>query len=178
MPSGKNRLYVALYARGGKPKMPTLEDTYHWALITGPKHEDNREGWRFHAISTIKSDSTQGWQFEEMKTRLIATRMLLVRVCIGKIEKDDRVRSILRSVPIRDDTENWNCVYWVKEALQLLKADGRAIGTGELDWVLVRDTAMAYVKQKRDEHRFDGQVSMYGDRPPTYDLLEGREKIP
>lgn len=27
MPSGKDRLYVALYARGGQSKMPTLEDT-------------------------------------------------------------------------------------------------------------------------------------------------------
>jgi hypothetical protein len=27
MPSGKKRLYVALYARGGEAKMATLEDT-------------------------------------------------------------------------------------------------------------------------------------------------------
>lgn len=28
MPSNKDRLYVALFARGGAPKMPGLEDTY------------------------------------------------------------------------------------------------------------------------------------------------------
>jgi hypothetical protein len=28
MPSDKDRLYVTLYARGGAPKMPGLEDTH------------------------------------------------------------------------------------------------------------------------------------------------------
>ena len=33
MPSNKNRLYIALYARGGQPKMSTLADTKVVCLI-------------------------------------------------------------------------------------------------------------------------------------------------
>ncbi|GAB1212609.1 hypothetical protein ATERTT37_001753 [Aspergillus terreus] len=39
MPSNKDRLYVALYARASRPTMPGKEDTYHWALIVGLKIE-------------------------------------------------------------------------------------------------------------------------------------------
>ena len=59
--------------------------------------------------------------------------MLLVRICIGKIEKNDKVQAILRGVPIRSNVEGWNCVYWVSEALQQPQADGNAIGTSQLD---------------------------------------------
>jgi len=34
MPSGKDRLYIGLYGRGGQPKMSTLEDTYVSSAIT------------------------------------------------------------------------------------------------------------------------------------------------
>jgi len=55
--------------------------------------------------------------------------MLLVRICVGKIEKDDRTIAIIRGVPIWENMEGWNCVYWVNEALQLLQADEKAMGT-------------------------------------------------
>ncbi|MCJ1335945.1 hypothetical protein MMC09_001219 [Bachmanniomyces sp. S44760] len=54
MPSDKGRLYVALYARGGKPTMPGSEDTYHWALIVGPKEEkEGKQGVRYHAVNRV-----------------------------------------------------------------------------------------------------------------------------
>ncbi|KAH8723970.1 hypothetical protein GQ44DRAFT_655675, partial [Phaeosphaeriaceae sp. PMI808] len=121
MPSDKDRLYVALYARGGKPKMSTLEDTYHWALIIGPKNESiEGRGWRFHVKEGLKPDGTLGWLFEEKEIPLVATQMLLVRICVAKIEKDDRIKTILRGVPTREGLQGWNYVYWVKEALNLL----------------------------------------------------------
>jgi hypothetical protein len=38
----------------------------------------------------------------------------------------------------------WNCVGWVKDALELLKADPRALVTSVIEWEIVRDAAMAY----------------------------------
>jgi hypothetical protein len=37
MPSNKDRLYVALYARGGAAKMPGGEDTYVYNQIAAPQ---------------------------------------------------------------------------------------------------------------------------------------------
>jgi len=52
---------MALYARGGSATMPGKEDTYHWALIVGPKVEVDKsgamvEGTRYHAKERI-----HGW---------------------------------------------------------------------------------------------------------------------
>lgn len=151
---------------------------YHWALLIAPKNEGKEgRGWRFHAKDGVRTDGTYGWLFEEREIPLVATQMLLVRVCVGKIEKNDRVREILRQVPVRDSVEGWNCVSWVKEALRMLEADGESIGTSELDWAKVRDAAMAYVQKKKDEHRFDGRGSHDKSKVATFNLLEGKETI-
>jgi hypothetical protein len=44
-----------------------------------------------------------GWLFEEKETSLLATQMLLVRICVGKIEKLDKAKEILRGVPVREE---------------------------------------------------------------------------
>ncbi|KAI0426084.1 hypothetical protein F5Y09DRAFT_334430 [Xylaria sp. FL1042] len=109
MPSEKDRLYVALYARGGVPTMPGLEDTYHWALIVGPKTE---------------SENSRGsvWEYEERTISMATTSMLLVRIMVGKPE-----------IP------GWNCVEWVREAFLAAIQDGKALGTSASDWESVRD---------------------------------------
>lgn len=119
-----------------------------------------------------------GWLFEEKEIPLIATQMLLVRICVGKIQKYDRTVQILRSIPVQNNVPGWNCVSWVKEALEALERDGKAIGTGKLDWTSVRNGAMSYVERKKRAHRFDGQGSFDMTKPPTYNLFEGAETIP
>lgn len=104
--------------------------------------------------------------------------MLLIRIYVGKVEKNSRLKEILRNVPIRDSVASWNCVYWVVEALKRLQEDSKAIGTSELDWTKLRNTAMAYIERKKQEHRFDGRGSFDISKPATYDLLEGVETIP
>lgn len=148
-------------------------------MIIGPKNEtiDGR-GWRFHAKEGLRPDGTMGWMFEEKEIPLIATQMLLVRICVGKVENIDRVKAILRSVPIRDNEEGWNCVYWVIEALKLLSDDGKAMGTSHLIWKDVRDASMTYVQKKRDEHRFDGLGSFDMSKAATFNLLERKETVP
>jgi hypothetical protein len=104
--------------------------------------------------------------------------MLLVRIMIGKVEKKDRLVTIMRNVPIKQGEPGWNCVIWVKEAIEALRADGKALGTSRTVWQYVRDTAMWYIEKKKNEHRFDGLANFDIKQSATYDLLEGKETIP
>ncbi|KAF7855966.1 hypothetical protein EAF04_009922 [Stromatinia cepivora] len=179
MPSDKNRLYIALYARGGKATMPEKEDTYHWAFIVGPKKElEGSKGTRFHARERMVSPFGSQWQYEEVPIPLMATQMLLVRVMIAKIENDDRLLQILRKIPVRGGDHGWNCVAWVKEALEELQSDSRTLGTGVTEWKTVRDAAMTYCQKKKDQHRFDGVVTFDTHNAATFDLIDEREVIP
>ncbi|KAH6628525.1 hypothetical protein F5144DRAFT_579284 [Chaetomium tenue] len=183
MPSNKDRLYVALYARGGAAKMPDDEDKYHWALLVGPKNElSSSRGKRYHAKE--KPSGTPGqlvWEFEGRDTLMEASAMALVRVLVAKITNMDRLVSALQSVPVRGSEPQWNRVEWVKEALEILQRDGKAVGTSVLGWHAVRDAAMQFVEKKAAEHRFDGRAEPGQfdiSKVATYDLLEGEETIP
>ncbi|RAK96309.1 uncharacterized protein BO80DRAFT_229635 [Aspergillus ibericus CBS 121593] len=178
MPSNKDRLYVVLYARGGAPTMPGKEDTYHWSFIVGPKIEtEGKRGVRYHAKEKPKAGGGSTWLFEEFECQLTATSMLLVRVMVGKVEDGNRLVQILRTTPIRQDQVGWNCVVWIREALERLKADNTALGTSVIDWETVRNASMAYCQRKKDQHRFDGQGNFDMAKAPTYDLIERKETI-
>ncbi|KAK2811586.1 hypothetical protein FQN50_001928 [Emmonsiellopsis sp. PD_5] len=178
MPSNKDRLYVALYARGGSPTMPEKEDTYHWALIVGPKVEtQDGMGVRYHAKERPKIGGGSEWLLEERECPLAPTNMLLVRIVVGKVADGNHLADILRSTPIRQGQPGWNCVFWVKEALERLKADAKALGTSAIEWDKVRNEAMDYCQRKRDQHRFDGQGDFDMRKVPTYDIMERKEII-
>lgn len=120
------------------------------------------------------------WEFEARDTRTEASAMILVRVLVAKIENMERLASVLQSVPIRGSEPRWNCVEWVKEALEMLRKDGKVLGTSALGWQTVRDTAMWYVEKKAAQHRFDGKAKpgQFDDtKVATYDLLEGKETM-
>lgn len=155
-------------------------DRYHWALTTGPKKEnDKSEGLRVHAREKFDyATNTIAWKFEERAIPVYATEMLLARICVGKIEDDDKFVSIVRSIPIRDKEQGWNCVFWVAEALERLVADEGAMGTSVMDWQTVRDAAMSYVQEKKDAHRFDGRGDYDMRKAATFSLIEGKELIP
>ncbi|KAI1418843.1 hypothetical protein F5Y12DRAFT_401581 [Xylaria sp. FL1777] len=193
MPSDKDHLYIALYARGGAANMPGLEDTYHWALIVGPKNEKEAaaeeaaggppRGTRSHAreevtVSGVPPVVHTVWTYEEKAITLYPTSMLLVRVLIAKVLDKNRVHTILRRIPIRSDTVGWNCVGWVQEAVEALIRDGKALGTSAKSWPAVRDIAMEYISRKKAAHRFDGQGTYDLTRTAAWDLLEAKETIP
>jgi hypothetical protein len=54
--------------------------------------------------------------------------MLLIRMMIGKIAKMDRLVNIIRSILIKQGEPGWKCIAWVKEGLEALLADGKALG--------------------------------------------------
>jgi len=154
-----------------------LSFRYHWALTVGPgPGAKTANAVRYHAKNSMTSTGMK-WQFEEKQTTLEPTNMILVRVLVGKVVDGDRLKHLLHSVPVVEGDETWNCVIWVRDALELLERDGKAIGTRQLVWKIVRDAAMAYCQKKREEHRFD--QSFKGDRRqvPTYDLLERKDVL-
>ena len=131
---------------------------------------------RYHAKELATPSGTQ-WSFEELDIPTAPTGMLLVRIMLGKIEDRARVLHVLRNTPIRQGQPDWNCVTWVMEVLEGLRADGRAMGTSVLKWARVRDAAMDYCQRKKDQHRFDGQGSYDTSKASTYDLIERKETI-
>ncbi|KAF1993982.1 hypothetical protein P154DRAFT_625054 [Amniculicola lignicola CBS 123094] len=184
MPSNKDRLYVALYARSGAPKMPGGEDKYHWAFIIGPKNEaTTATGRRCHAkesMQIVNGAAENIWTYEDREISLQPTSAILVRITIGKVADRARLMEAFARTPIRAGNagyENWNCVSWVQEALSWGAHDGKALGSCQTDWTHVRDTAMWYIAKKAAEHRFDGQGQFDLSKVPTWDAIEGKELV-
>ncbi|TQS38215.1 hypothetical protein Golomagni_01285 [Golovinomyces magnicellulatus] len=179
MPSGKDRLYILLYARYGTPEMPKKEDKYHWALLAAPKIEsENVKGIRFHARERCTASGQVEWYYDEFHILLKATNMLLVRILIAKIADTGRLLNIIRNIPTRQEDRYWNCIGWVKEALEALWVDKKALGTAVTGWDKVRDAAMNYCQKKSDQLSFYTQEDCDNKMPATYSLLEEKETIP
>lgn len=105
----------------------------------------------------------------------------MVRVLVAKVLEVDRLSAVLKQVPVRSGEEGWNCVLWVKEALNLVSADDRCLGRKVTEWKAVRDAAMDYVERKKAEGRFDVKVVRGNPamtKAATYDLIEGKEAVP
>jgi hypothetical protein len=142
----------------------------------GPKTErpDDR-GKRYHAKEQMNTSGAFEWEYEERAVGVVPSNMQLVRVLVAKIEDIKRFERILGEIPIRKGVEGWNCVEWVREALEALARDGKAVGTSVMSWNKIRDACMAYVQRKKDEHRFDGKGNFDSSKAATFDLIEGRE---
>ena len=134
-------------------------------------------GYRYHAKERLELAGGSKWVFEERECPLAPTSMLLIRIIVGKVADGHRLVEILRNTPIRQGQPGWNCVFWVKEALELLKVDPKALGTNVVEWERVRTQAMNYCQRKKDLHRFDGQGNFDMKKVPTYDLIQQKEII-
>ena len=105
--------------------------------------------------------------------------MLLVRVMIGKVVDPEGLRSVMHSIEVKNNDPAWNCVIWIEDALAKL-AGGKTIGTSQLNWRTVRDSAMKYVEEKKTQHGFDGKApkgQFNTSNAATFDLLTGKEMI-
>lgn len=78
------------------------------------------------------------------------TSAILVPITVGKVKDMKRLMSILHQIPIRTEVKGWNCVAWVKEALETALRDKKTLGTTDnMHWNKIRDTAMWYVEEKK-----------------------------
>jgi hypothetical protein len=101
----------------------------------------------------------------------------VVRILIAKVQNKDRLAEVLRQIPVRQGQQGWNCVAWIREALDELQVSKGVVGRSVVEWETVRNAAMEYCQRKRDEHRFDGKGSFDATRVATFDLIQGRETI-
>ncbi|KAJ5958203.1 uncharacterized protein N7479_005353, partial [Penicillium vulpinum] len=171
IPSDKDRLYVALYARGGAPTVPGKEDTYHWALIIGLKIEiQGKMGVRYHAKEKPKVGGGSEWIFEEREYPLTATNMLLVRVIISK--KSSSTNPTYNTHKLNPSGMELRCL---DTALETLQTDYTALCTSFIDWKTVRNESVSYCQRKKDQHRFDRQGNSDITKASTYDLVECKE---
>ena len=155
----------------------TIPARYHWGLMIGPRDErEDGRGTRFHAVERLVGPGRMQWEFEE---RLTATNMALVRIMVGKVANAARLVQTIRGVPVKQDDPQWNCVSWVRQVLQALEAQKKnGLGSSELGWTVVRDAAMRFCQEKRDQHRFDGTGTFDMSKIATFDLVEKRETVP
>ena len=82
------------------------------------------------------------WVFEEQTGAVEASGMLLVRITIAKVVRREQLMGILRDVLVKQGEPGWNCVGWVREALDELRSHAEVLGTSRIGWQDVRDTAM------------------------------------
>ncbi|KAH8698376.1 hypothetical protein BGW36DRAFT_293664 [Talaromyces proteolyticus] len=174
--SNKDRVYVALYARGGRDP-----DAFHWAIIVGPKKEGvgGSRGYRYHAIQRPDPSRTGHfiWVYEALEITLFQTNMLLGRILIAKVTNDTQLRTTLAAVPLVQDDPSWNCQVWVKNAIAALEADRKSLGTRVTDWTAIEQIANGYINRKREQRRYDGSGGWASGTVPTFDLLENRESV-
>ena len=112
-----------------------------------------------------------------MEASIQATSMILIRITVAKILKPEQVEMILKAIPVVQNDPTWNCITWVKNALEELHKSG-CLGTHQSEWKVVEQVAMDYVTRKVTEHRFDGQIPVDTKKVPTYDLMDKKEVVP
>lgn len=159
-------------------KLIALIHRYHWSFIVGPKDEPGSKGTKFHVKNFVGSQNGvvgSMWQYEESGVPMAPVNGLLVRVVVAKVNDKDRLQVIFRGIPTRPDVQGWNCVGWVKEAMEALASDPQALGTSRTDWTTVRNTTMRYVEEKHAEGRFGRKFD--STKIPTWDLMVGREVV-
>jgi hypothetical protein len=101
-----------------------------------------------------------------MSERVKTTATLLARIVIAKIEDDARLVELFRTTSLVQDDPNWRCRTWVALVLARLKADGTIVGTSQLDWPTIKQTAREYVGRKKNAGRY--QTTKNWDMPrPT-----------
>lgn len=182
--------------------MPGKEDTYVRSQLTATECQANdlaqiplglvgraenenkdsqlEEGTKFHAKEFPKSPGPGfEFRFEERHVSLLPVDMILVRIMLAKVEDTDKLAQLLRQVPIGQHEEGgWNCVAWVKEALLRIERSEGVVGTSVLGWYAVREAALSYCRQKRDQRRFDGTGKYDPTQVPTFDMILTRETAP
>jgi len=167
MPRDKPRLFIAQYVQN--------EAINHWALVVGPKQEsrpDAKESRRFEVWHIFAPDNTATWQYMATDVPNLTAR-LLTRVMIAKVEDMNRLEGVLSKVSTKPADENWNCIYWVRDALAALQTDGKCLGTAVTDWEKVYAASTSYNDRKVQEGRF--KEENYILQVPTWSLIDGVE---
>lgn len=145
---------------------------YHWGFLIGPKVENDGAvpGARYHV-----KNSAFGWKYEENALGNVRwTNNLLARILIAKTEDEQRLITLLRSLPVVQNDPDWRCRSWIANALEQIAKDDTCVGTAELEWLKIERFARDYVGKKTANGRYGVGADM--TRPkPTWDMIENVE---
>jgi hypothetical protein len=131
-------------------------------------------GTRYH----VKNKPITGWMYYE-EVPLPNTRnttSLPARIVIAKIEDEERLVNIFRTIPIIQNDPNWRCRAWLANALAEVAKDGNAVVSSELDWQKIEATARNYVGEKTAADRYLNAADLMKPSP-AWDLLEDKEVV-
>ncbi|PGH20107.1 hypothetical protein AJ80_03675 [Polytolypa hystricis UAMH7299] len=103
---------------------------------------------------------------EEPLNNVRNTINLLARILNAKIEDEERLVSIFRSIPVVQDDPNWRC-----------PREQKAVGTSELDWKKIEAHTRQYVGQKTVGGRYVSPDALLRPKP-TWDMIENKESVP
>lgn len=128
----KYRLFVTFQHRNGRPG-------FHWSIMIAPKRENGEEKPTvYDATNTIAPGYESGqWRYRVRKDDLMGYGNFIARVLVAKLSPAHAgtLDALFKTAPVVQDDPSWNCVSWVKGALDVLRASG-----GELSVVVDGDT--------------------------------------
>jgi len=151
-PLPQGRLYLALYIRDGyKPSLIESDDRYHWALLAIPSDTSNStktdQATRFHIRDYHSGPAETAWIYEEINVDASGTPKLLAQILIGDIIDTESLLELIRDLPFVRETEGWNCVGWLKSAVDAIELAkyGEVVSknSGQHSWLQLRNLALS-----------------------------------
>ncbi|KAK5943925.1 hypothetical protein PMZ80_003206 [Knufia obscura] len=202
----KLRLYLALFPKGGSAGGGTYGsqlscDSYHWAIVLGPKSPlRTAAGTAYHIVHSTSDFISTPFFYEEtdLSQSPHQARNLLARIALAKVLDEQRVQALLRAlaseIKIRKasqastDSSNLelsglSCLTWVKSAWETLSSDPQRSLKGYFgpdDWEDIESRVRKYVRRKRQQGRYTpstepGAVTWNPAEVPTWNYWENRE---
>lgn len=122
---------------------------YHWAFLLVPTDQTpTSQALRINARNYHNSLDTTAWYYEEIKVPVGDTPKLLSQKQIGDIINLDEALETLRDTPLRQGDPDWNCVTWIQDALDMLKAEyGGTKFEADIDWAALREEVMEAARE-------------------------------
>ena len=184
--AAKERLYIVLLHRGGRPDAPMTASSYRWAIIIGsrPQIEQPRRGEVCTSrLFTIKRRASGGvgwwWSYEEHNADEDSND-ILARVMFAKIADRGAFERILSSMDIKYWDTKWTSYDWAKDVVERLYSSGAALSNNFGGWESIERKCVDLVEMKMEAGRYeaktDGEQSR--DGIPTWDLEQDEETVP
>lgn len=201
----KTRLYLALFPKGG-PAGGTYGsqftcDSYHWALVLGPKSSLRSEaGIAYHVVHAASgfTDSSFFYEESDLGEQAHLSRNILARIALAKVVDEQHVVALIRaaaaaiqtaqsssrdSIDSMDQVCRTTCLSWVRSAWEAIAGDSsKPLRTffGPDEWDNIESRARKYVKRKRLQGRYHpntgpADITWNVAEIPTWNYWENRE---
>ncbi|KAL4985570.1 hypothetical protein BDW68DRAFT_179611 [Aspergillus falconensis] len=129
-------------------------------------------GKRYH----VKNTPVKGWEYQEVNLPDVrTTTALLTRILIAKIEDEERLIVIIRSIPVVQHDPDWRCCTRLANVLAALAKTVRSWDVRARLGKIER-TARQYVAENTSAGRYQNAANLAGSRP-TWDMLTNKQVV-